>query len=511
MNQKMKPRSRRDRILLLLSGWVGLNFIVLGIGFLALPEVLATGFFMEPARAVGINSLRGDMGALFLGMGFFCMLGVLTVHRRLLLIPTVFLSLVIVGRLTSAIVDDLPLVTGQALIAEFVMLSILIVTLFLATGPTAKNHPPPPVTIRSIFKRSTVIGLVLVFVAILAVFASRRQIGMILVRVIGKQLSSQDMVAELPDGLHVIFAGSGSPIPDSKRVQPCILVIAGKNMYIVDSGPGSTLRLELMGIRVEQLRGVLLTHFHSDHIGNLGELMLKCWASGARTKPLVVFGPPGVETVVQGFNRAYSMDSQYRVAHHGPDTVPPSGMGGVARPFSLPDENDGRVVIDADGLKVTAFLADHHPVVPAVGYRFDYKGRSVVISGDTLPADSLRKQAIGTELLLHEALQPTMIRTISNINRDIGRINVANIFLDIINYHTFTEEAARIARDAGVKRLVLYHTLPPLPVAVAQKTFLGESERFFKGPMTIAEDGMGFCMPAGSDKIQTKWFWLQEF
>ncbi len=505
MNQKIKPGSKRDTGLRVLSGWVGLNFMVLGIGFLVLPEVFATAFFMEPARAVGINSLRGDMGSLFLGMGFFCLLGVLTIHRRLLMIPMVFLSLVIVGRLTSVIVDDVPLIAGGALVAEFVMLSILLVTLFLSPGATAKHHMP--VTVRSIFTRFSVIGLVLVFVTILALFASRSQIGMALVHVIGKQLSSKDGAAELPDGLHVIFAGSGSPIPDSKRVQPCIVVVAGKNIYIVDSGPGSTLRLELMGIRVGQVQGVLLTHFHSDHIGNLGELMLKCWASGARTKPLDVFGPSGVETVVQGFNLAYAMDSQYRVAHHGPATVPPSGMGGVARPFALPKGNDGQVVIDADGLKVTAFLVDHRPVVQAVGYRFDYKGRSLVISGDTLPADSLRKHANGAQLLLHEALQPTMIRAIGTINKDIGRTNVANIFADILNYHTFTEEAARIARDAEVKYLVLYHTLPPLPVAVVKKTFLGESEQFFKGPMTIAEDGMGFCMPADSQEIQTKWFW----
>ncbi|MBI9075964.1 MAG: MBL fold metallo-hydrolase [Desulfatibacillum sp.] len=500
-----KPGRKLDVGLRILGGWVGLNFLALGIGFLTLSEVFATAFFMEPARAVGINALRGDMGALFLGMSLFCMLGVVTVHRRLLLIPIVFLSLIIVGRLTSVLMDDVPLVAGDALIAEFIMLGILLAAMFFTSGPAGQNYPP--VTARSIFRQPIMVGLVLVLVAIVGIFASQRQIGMTLVRVIGKQLSSQDVLADLPDGLHVVMAGSGSPLPDSKRVQPCLAVIAGKAMYIVDSGPGSTLRLELMKLRLGDLKGVLLTHFHSDHIGDLGELILKRWANGANREPLEIFGPPGVETVMQGFNLAYSLDSQYRVAHHGPETVPPSGMGGVARPFSFPEGKEELVVIDADGLQITAFVVDHRPVEPAVGYRFDYKGRSLVISGDTLPCDSLRRQAAGADLLLHEALQPTMVRALSNVNREIGRTNVANISTDILDYHTFTEEAARIAQEAGVRRLVLYHTLPPLPVSVADKTFLGDAKKHYSGPIMVAVDGLGFSLPADNHKIVKKWFW----
>jgi ribonuclease Z len=282
-------------------------------------------------------------------------------------------------------------------------------------------------------------------------------------------------------------------------------VIAGKKLFIVDSGLGSTRQMELMRLPLGDIKAVLLTHYHSDHIGGLGELLLKSWAGGARKEPLHVFGPKGVEEVVRGFNLAYSIDSEQRVAHHGPATVPPTGAGGTAKPFDFPDGKEEVVIIDDDGVKVTAFLVDHRPVEPAVGYRFDYKGRSLVISGDTLPCDSLRRQAEGVDLLMHEALQPKMVQTLGNAVRMSDRAGAAKITEDIPYYHTFPEEAARIARDAGAKHLVFYHIIPPLPVAALNAAFLGDAERYYDGPITVGVDGMLFSMPSGNGKILKKW------
>ena len=118
-------------VLRVLSGGIGFIFLILGLGFLIMPEVFATAFFAEPARAVGINSLRGDFGALFLGMSFFCLLGTLSSHRWLLLVPIVFLAFVIMGRLTSLAVDGLPMVMAGTLISELLFLSVL--SLFIST------------------------------------------------------------------------------------------------------------------------------------------------------------------------------------------------------------------------------------------------------------------------------------------------------------------------------------------------------------------------------------------
>jgi ribonuclease Z len=245
----------------------------------------------------------------------------------------------------------------------------------------------------------------------------------------------------------------------------------------------------------------LLTHFHSDHIGDLGELMLKRWAGGSKKMPLEVFGPTGVDTVVRGFDQAYALDDEYRIKHHGPEIIPPSGAGGQAKPFDFPAGKEEAIIIDEDGLKVTAFLVDHGPVKPAVGYRFDYKGRSVVISGDTSPSRNLSRQAGNADLLVHEALQRTMVRTLQKVSQKNGRINTAKVMGDIQNYHTSPEEAAKIAKEAGVRHLLLTHLIPPLPVSDLKAAFLGDAKKFYHGPITIGEDGMIFSMPTGSKKI----------
>ncbi len=487
----------------ILAGVVGCIFLVLGIGFLTLPEVFANGFFVEPARAVGVNSLRGDFGALFLGMSFFGLLGTLTRHRRLLFVPIVFLVIVVAGRITSLIVDDVPNVVADSIVAELIFITILGLSVVASSAKT--ETPDHGMSLGEYFNYKLVAGIAVVIILIAGVFMARKQIGMKMLAVIAAEFTQKDVIGDLPDGLHVGLAGAGAPLPDAKRAGPCTFVIAGKNFFVVDAGPGSIRQLELMKLRLGDIKAVLLTHFHSDHIAGLGELMLKRWAGEARPDPLPIIGPKGVDTVVQGFNLAYSLDAGYRVAHHGSTTTPPTGAGGVAMPFDFSAGTRDVVVIDDGGVKVTAFLVDHRPVKPAVGYRFAYKGRSVVISGDTLPCESLRRQAAGVDLLLHEAMQPAMVRTLGQLIRSSGRNNVADISRDILNYHTFTEEAARIADSAGVGHLVLNHLLPPLPVTALNSAFLGEAEKYYSGPITVGADGMLFSMPAGSSRIIKKW------
>jgi ribonuclease Z len=189
-------------------------------------------------------------------------------------------------------------------------------------------------------------------------------------------LVAGDPVAKLGDGLYVAVVGSGSPLTDARRGNPCAAVIAGGRIFVVDAGERSAETMGRMQLASNRIAAVLLTHFHSDHIGGLGTVNLQRWVADAADVPLRVLGPPGVERVVAGFNEAYALDNGYRIAHHGPEVVRPSGAGMVAEPFSFGEGEDSKVVLDEDGLKVTAFLVDHTPVAPAVGYRFDYRGRS---------------------------------------------------------------------------------------------------------------------------------------
>lgn len=343
-----------------------------------------------------------------------------------------------------------------------------------------------------------------VLAAVLLVRWKQAEIGTALFERAVEQRVGRDATAGLADGLSVVLCGTGSPLPSADRAGACTVVIAGKHIFVVDIGEGGARNINMMGLPVGRVEALFLTHFHSDHIDGMGPLMLTRWTAGTNAAPLPVYGPPGVESVIAGFDAAYVIDNGYRTAHHGPAIAPPGGAGAVARPFALPDVGDTVTVIEAEGLKVTAIRVDHGPVKPAVGYRFDYKGRSVVISGDTAKSASLTAAAKGADLLVHEALQPRLVAALTRGLDAKGAKNLAQITRDIVNYHTTPEQAAEVAQAAGVKRLVLSHIVPPMPSKFFYPAFLGDAQKRFSGSITVGEDGMMFTLPAGTSDIVEK-------
>lgn len=329
------------------------------------------------------------------------------------------------------------------------------------------------------------------------------QLGTLLLAQIAHKNVGRDAIASLPDGLHVALCGTGSPFPDPTRAGPCTAVIAGERLFIVDTGEGSARTLAYMGLPASRIEAILLTHFHSDHIDGLGPFLLQRWGTGTFQTPTPVYGPTGVDKVVDGFRAAYVLDFGYRVSHHSPKIMPPGGSGGKGMPFALPatGQGDQVVVLDDRGLKITAFRVDHAPIEPAVGYRFDYKGRSVAISGDTKVSNSLVSAAKDVDLLVHEALQPKLVGILEAEFEAKKQGNVAHIMQDILNYHTTPEEAAQLAARAGAKELVLNHIVPPLPLRFAYPAFLGDAAKYFDKPISVGEDGMLFSLPAGSSAI----------
>lgn len=312
-----------------------------------------------------------------------------------------------------------------------------------------------------------------------------------------------DVTTGLPDELHLYLCGTGSPLPDAGRAGPCATIIAGRQIYVVDIGEGASRKLALGQVPIGRVNGLLLTHFHSDHFDGLGPLMLLRWTQGTAASPLPIHGPDGVQALVAGFNAAYATDNGYRVAHHGERIVPSGGAGGAAMPFAVPP-GDGTpvVVLERDGLRITAFRVDHGPVDPAVGYRFDYKGRSIVISGDTATSPNVVRNARGADLLVHDALQPAMLANMTQALAERGQGNVAQITRDIVNYHATPQDAARVAKAAGVRQLVLTHLVPPMPSRMFYPAFLGDAAEQFDGPIVVGEDGMFFSLPAGGEAIE---------
>lgn len=348
-------------------------------------------------------------------------------------------------------------------------------------------------------RRCWIAAIAVVALLVIGAAAFRAQVGTALLARLVDHRAGIDSTRDLPDGLHVGLCGTGSPLPDPTRAGPCTVVIAGKHIFVVDAGEGGARHISLMGIPNGRIEALFLTHFHSDHIDGLGPMLLLRWSGEAAKARLPVYGPPGVERVVAGFNEAYALDAGYRTAHHGPVIMPPSGAGGVAMPFAMPVS--AAPVLDRDGVRVTAFAVDHGPVHAAVGYRFDYKGRSVVISGDTAASSSLVRAARGADLLVHEGLQPELVGLLHDSLAKHGQPAMAQVMRDILNYHASPELVAREAEAAGVKQLVFSHIIPPLPTRIAYAAFLGRARQYYRGPVTVGEDGMFFSLPANSTEV----------
>ncbi|MFN7056814.1 MBL fold metallo-hydrolase [Hyphomonas sp.] len=313
---------------------------------------------------------------------------------------------------------------------------------------------------------------------------------------------ARDRSTELPDGLHVFVCGAGSPMPDPYRAGPCLGILAGERAFLIDAGSGGARNLARMGFPTGKLEGIYLTHLHSDHIDGLGETLMQAWIAGGRTEPLTVTGPVGTSEVVAGFNAAYRIDSGYRTAHHGVGIADPAGFGGAAAEVRLPAGPGAQAVLleDAD-LKIVAFAVDHAPVEPAFGFRIDYRGRSAVISGDTVYHPGLVGIARGADLLLHEALEPDMVRAMSEAAAARGADRLATVFADILDYHASPADAVRAATEAGVGHLVLVHIVPPLPSRMLDRRFIGEAGRGYQGKLTLARDGLLVSLPEGSDRV----------
>lgn len=322
-----------------------------------------------------------------------------------------------------------------------------------------------------------------------------------------RRLVEQRAASDLFDGkaLRVILCGTSSPMPDAARAKSCAVVIAGDRAFVVDTGPESWKTLALANFPGSKIAGIFLTHFHSDHIGDLGEFRMQSWIGGRR-QLLPVYGGAGVERVVAGVNETYALDDSYRAAHHGPEVAPLQWAPLIAKPFAVgsSDARDqAQTILDDGGLKVTAFEVDHAPVKPAVGYRFDYQGRSVVFSGDTTKWPNVVKWAAGADVLVHEAQSQKMRKILVQAAQASGDKALIKILEDIETYHASPREAAEVANAAGVGLVVLSHITPPIPTALVEPLFVdGVDQVRPASGWALAFDGMVIKLPFGGKAIE---------
>ena len=319
------------------------------------------------------------------------------------------------------------------------------------------------------------------------IFRSLSFIGFLFLSVPSKgQLTSSDIF----DGLKVTLCGTSSPLVAPGRAQACVAIETPDHLYIVDAGSGSAATATLARVPTVKLRGILLTHFHSDHISDIGDFNLNSWVAG-RPAPLQIIGPEGVERVVEGFNIAYELDLGYRVAHHGEELLNP--ILGVLQPRQITEG----IILEEDGLRITAFEVSHPPIEPALGYRFDYGGRSLVISGDSLVTDTIIEISDGADLVLHDAMALQLVQTMETLASRTGNTRQATLLHDIQDYHATNEDLQRLVAEADIGQLALYHLVPAPRNAMAVSTFTAVIP---EGAL-ITEDGMVISLPAGSEDI----------
>lgn len=323
-----------------------------------------------------------------------------------------------------------------------------------------------------------------------------------------QQMARASQLATDDDALRVLLCGTSSPLPLQQAAKACTLVVAGGRLFVVDVGPESPENLALWRVPTPSIEAVFLTHFHSDHIGELGELNMQGWAQGRRS-PLNVYGPVGVDTVVGGFNAAYGFDREYRHAHHnhGQNLLPLDAAVMVPHPADFVKQGDvpsGRtqVVYNQGGVTVTAIETDHRPVSPAFSYRFSYKGRSVVITGDTVLNDGLVNAAKGADVLISEGQAHHLQNLMANEAEAIGQSTLAGVLRDTSRYHINPVEAAQLANRAGVRELVYTHIAPPLVFGLLKTPWLRGVSKERPDGVTIGRDGMLITIPLDGSPIR---------
>jgi ribonuclease Z len=285
--------------------------------------------------------------------------------------------------------------------------------------------------------------------------------------------------------IEVMLLGTGVPLPSADRCGAGYVIVAGGERVMLDCGWGAARRLFAAGIQPPLIDTLCLTHMHSDHITDVPDFLISRW-TGCATKPLKVYGPVGTRETIDGFLAALRLDIGYRFAHHGEKL---SRDGIVCDVRELPATAEPREVVTIGDLLVESFGVDHRPVEPALGYRFSARGRTAVFSGDSVACTPLTNAAKGADLFVSDALNRGMFDALVAALRAAGREGPASLLDDVPGYHASTLDAATMARDAGVKHLVLSHLIPPIPnEGPLTDAFTAGMSDIYSGQITLGRD-----------------------
>lgn len=272
----------------------------------------------------------------------------------------------------------------------------------------------------------------------------------------------------------ILLGTAGGPTPKAERSAPANALVVDDAIYVIDCGNGVARQMAKAGLDLGAIRDVFITHQHSDHNADYGNLLLLAWAGPLHSR-VDTWGPPPLKEMTRLFLAMDDYDIRTRIADEG---RPP------LTPLIVPHEiTRGGVVMQDARVKVTAALVQHPPVVPAFAYRFDCPDRSIVFSGDTRPSENLVALAHGADVLVHEVMYlPALDKLIAS------EPNAKRLREHLLASHTTTEQVGRIASQAGVKTLVLTHFVPGGYPPVPDQVWHDAVAPYFKGRLIVGRD-----------------------
>ena len=291
--------------------------------------------------------------------------------------------------------------------------------------------------------------------------------------------------AEAPGTRLVLLGTSGGPSVGRPRyMTSCVMLHAG-SAHVLDCGYGATEQLVRAGVKLQDLEDIFITHHHPDHNIELGTLIYFAWYAGM-TGTLNLYGPPPLKQITTDYLKALKPDIDIWL-----DDIGHSPLG----PVKVHEISTAGPVMSSPEMKVTSAIVNHPPVVPALGYRFDYPDRSIAFSGDTSPVESVAQLAKGADVLVHESMyMPAMkaeLDLVSSREKNGSAIQADRdkLWAHLMRSHTPAEDVGRIAAEAGVRTLVLYHQVPITGVTDDQwKTAVRAGG--FKGEIIVGQDLM---------------------
>lgn len=280
--------------------------------------------------------------------------------------------------------------------------------------------------------------------------------------------------------LILLGTGGGPRVTKGGRSKPATLIVVKDVPYVIDCGEGVAHQLVEAGVSLNSVRNVLITHHHSDHNLDFGNLIYDAWVSGLNM-PIDTYGPTPIQAMVDAYWQLNKFDIETRIADEGrPDL---RKMVHVHE-FTGPGAGPIMVLQNVD-VKITATRVRHPPITEAYAYRFDAADRSIVISGDTTYSPELIQLARGVDVLVHEAMDPAGIETI------VGRApNATTLREHLMASHTLVEDVGKVAAAAGVKTVVLSHLVPADDKSISDKMWVAGVRKYFSGRIIVGRDLM---------------------